>query len=468
MVRYSHCSFDMKTISKNILFSLGVGLVFFTGNQQGRIGLPIDINPSRVLASEDTVSPSVIRHKGIVSFTFDDGDYSVFSKAFPLFEKYQVPATAYIPTKFVGQKWVQNVNDYNLNENTKNNRYMTWRELHTLEKAGWEIGDHSETHPNFENIDEKAAITQFVDSTQALHGHGFKGRSFATPFGSYHLSDLSLAAKFFRSHRGFWERGHLNKIEDRNNLLLNLKAVLRTTTREEMESWIDEAVEKGQWLILVFHIVDDNPGDTAEFSYCWPTGDLQRILEKTRRLVDEKKITVQTVERASAPQGIRVYADSMSDASLANWKVESARSEIQKQQPLVRIDENGHGAFPEPKTSMAIEGSQNSFRLTSKPIKLRRKSSALEVELYLNKLQFSADSIKVVLVQNRAGGSAQRVALKELDSKAIPVHRMTIQSPLLSSDVESVQLEIQVLGPSNGTLYLDEIRVGEMAAGVAT
>ncbi|MGZ3745374.1 MAG: polysaccharide deacetylase family protein [Pseudobdellovibrionaceae bacterium] len=397
------------------------------------------------------------RSRGIVSFTFDDGDYSAIGKAYPLFKKYKLPATAYIPTQYVGQLWQPNINDYNMNERTKYNRYMNWSELHTLELAGWEIGDHSATHPNFEEIDPTLVMKELSESKQTLLAHGFKGQSFATPFGSYHVSDLTRAAKLFRSHRGFWEREGLNTIEDRNNLLLHLKAVMRSTSVKDVESWIDEAVNKGQWLVLVFHIIDDTPGTSNEFTFTYPTADLEKILQKTKSLSDKNKIDVMTVEKAAAPRGNTIFKDSMSEASLENWNI-SPLSQL----PVVHIDNSFHGAFPEPMASMAIEGSQQSFSITSKPVKINVKSSSLEVELYLEKMQFKAESVKLVLVQNMSDGRTRRTLLKELSPQDLPVQRLILQTPQLSSETENVQLEIQVPGPSHGTFYLDEIRIGEL------
>ncbi|MGZ3780876.1 MAG: polysaccharide deacetylase family protein [Pseudobdellovibrionaceae bacterium] len=447
----------MKTFTKSFFYTLVGSLLTMTTSN----------------AQEQSI---LTKHNvGIVSFTFDDGDYSVLSKAYPLFKKYNFPATAYIPTKYVGQLWTPNINDYNMNESTKNNRYMTWKELHDLENNGWEIGNHSESHPNFEKISDHHAWTEFYHSKKAFFSNRFKSENFATPFGSYNVADLQMAAKFFRSHRGFWERTDLNAIEDRNNLLLNLKAIERSTTSEEIETWIDEAATKGQWLILVFHIIDDNPGLSNEFAYSWPTNDLDKVLKKAKDLSSENKIKVLTVENALKPKGQTIFSDSMDDKSLTdNWKsnplsneTTSTQTRVGQPQPAVRIDNNNNGAFPKPAKSMSIKGSEHGFNVTSREISISPETSDLEVELYINSFQFKTALLKVLLTEHMSDGSTQKVLLKEMDSNTVPVQRMTIQTHLPTSDIKTVQLEIQSDGPSTGTLYVDEVRIGAMQPGDA-
>ncbi len=81
-------------------------------------------------ANAQTAASSLL--KGRVSITFDDGYDGIFTYAFPIFNKYNLPATVYpvIAAVQSGEAWS-----------------MDWSQLALLRDAGWEIGNNTMTHP---------------------------------------------------------------------------------------------------------------------------------------------------------------------------------------------------------------------------------------------------------------------------------------------------------------------------------
>jgi peptidoglycan/xylan/chitin deacetylase (PgdA/CDA1 family) len=115
--------------------------------------------------------------------TFDDGYRDNLQNALPLLEKYQIPATIFITTAYLGEQanfaWDQ--------EYTENDRaqFLTTQEIQTLSRNPLiEIGGHTHTHQRLselsvpgqeKEIQENKDILQEIISKPIIH--------FAYPFG---------------------------------------------------------------------------------------------------------------------------------------------------------------------------------------------------------------------------------------------------------------------------------------------
>jgi peptidoglycan/xylan/chitin deacetylase (PgdA/CDA1 family) len=102
-----------------------------------------------------------------VIITFDDGNLSVFQKAYPVMEKYGFTGTVYIVANRLKAK-----------------DFMQKRELSELVDSGWEVGSHSMTHTNLVQnhlLVRQEILQSRLDLEEALD---VKVDSFAYPFGS--------------------------------------------------------------------------------------------------------------------------------------------------------------------------------------------------------------------------------------------------------------------------------------------
>ena len=163
-------------------------------------------------------------NQGKVSLTFDDGLESVYSKALPILSERGLKATAYITTDFVDQPG-----------------YMTWDQVISLQNDyGWEIGSHSVTHLDIEGATLENIIYEVVESLQTLLALNLQVTNFASPFGCYDNNVLAVVAKYYNSHRGFWDRDDLNSCPY-NNLVLMTKSIESSTPLSEVYSYIDQA-----------------------------------------------------------------------------------------------------------------------------------------------------------------------------------------------------------------------------------
>jgi peptidoglycan/xylan/chitin deacetylase (PgdA/CDA1 family) len=110
---------------------------------------------------------------GAVVITFDDGYESVYRNAFPLLRKWDVPATLFVYTDFVGSR-----------------DGVSWAQLDEMQRSGLvDVQAHSKTHSNLIELEGgRARLDTELRQPRAviervLAGAGAKVRDFAYPYG---------------------------------------------------------------------------------------------------------------------------------------------------------------------------------------------------------------------------------------------------------------------------------------------
>ena len=106
-----------------------------------------------------------------VVLTFDDGYGDFHSQALPLLKQRGFNATLFQTTAWVGKE-------------DEKKRMLNWRELAESEQAGIEIGAHTSTHPQLDQLPEKLLREELYISKSMLEDHlGLKVPGLAYPFG---------------------------------------------------------------------------------------------------------------------------------------------------------------------------------------------------------------------------------------------------------------------------------------------
>lgn len=105
-----------------------------------------------------------------VLITFDDGYRDNYTDAFPLLKERNMPALIFIITDYIG---------------TQKN-YLTWDQVHEMEKNGIEFGSHTLSHAMLSQNDPKDAKFQ-LETSQAVFRWQFgkNARALAYPCGYY-------------------------------------------------------------------------------------------------------------------------------------------------------------------------------------------------------------------------------------------------------------------------------------------
>lgn len=115
---------------------------------------------------------------GLVALSFDDGMADNHSVLLPILRDYGLPATIYVATGLIGKDnpWMK----------PGTGRMMVEDELRDVAAAGVELGAHTVTHPNLEELDYDACLREMIESRDVLARlTGHPVRTFAYPFCMY-------------------------------------------------------------------------------------------------------------------------------------------------------------------------------------------------------------------------------------------------------------------------------------------
>jgi len=215
----------------------------------------------------------------MISFAFDDGWKNHISVAVPILNKYNIKGTFYVmsrPPKSMMKE--------------REGR-LSFEDCKTIEREGHEIGSHSRSHKNLVLWFWKAKKEIFV-SKKEFESNGITMHTFAYPYGwaNSYVAKLVKRAGFIGA-RAYIR--HTPKNQELKKYLLPTKAVVRHTTFEIIKNWIDQAIERKEWLILTFHDIRTDP-------YFFDT--TPKILEEVCTYVSERKIATCTIALGSSVQ----------------------------------------------------------------------------------------------------------------------------------------------------------------------
>lgn len=215
----------------------------------------------------------------MISFCFDDGWKNHISVVAPILKKYDIKGTFYV---------MSNPSRKMLSEREGR---LTFGDCKTLEKEGHEIGSHSRTHKNLVLWFWNAKKEIFL-SKKEFEDKGLIIQTFAYPYGWANAYVAKLVRKAgFIGARAYLR--HTPKNESLKNYLLPTKALVKNTNFDIVKSWIDQAIEKKEWLILTFHDVRIDP-------YFFDT--TPKILEEICSYVTQKNIETCTISQGVSVQ----------------------------------------------------------------------------------------------------------------------------------------------------------------------
>lgn len=162
-----------------------------------------------------------------VVITFDDGDVSVYTYAFPLMNRYGFTGTIFMITQFT-------------EENRKG--FLTWDQALEMARAGWRLEPHTKTHPSLRGNSREYQREQINGSIQSLKERlGYMPRFFAYPYGEYDATSIAVACEV-----GLW--GAVTTNPDDSNSRLSIYELPRdelfhTTTMQSFKNYLDDHKE---------------------------------------------------------------------------------------------------------------------------------------------------------------------------------------------------------------------------------
>jgi peptidoglycan/xylan/chitin deacetylase (PgdA/CDA1 family) len=183
--------------------------------------------------------------RAIVSIDFDDGWASQYANAVPALMANGLTATFYIITS--------------LSITAPNPVCMDVTELHTLISDGYEIGNHTDTHPDLTTLEPAEVQTEMGGAQSVFQAAlGITPTDFAYPYGAYDPTTVAIGEQVgFASQRSV--NAGMNTKGDIDFTQLKVEEVTTSTTPAEVEAWVNQAIASKSWLILLYHQVDTQP-----------------------------------------------------------------------------------------------------------------------------------------------------------------------------------------------------------------
>ena len=188
-------------------------------------------------ANFDDLRAGVAARPAVV-MSFDDGDASVYSTAYPIMRARGLRGTAYIVSSSVGASGK-----------------MTLTQLRVLDADGWDIGNHSSTHRDLATLDLASVEKELDDCAGFLTKNGLprSARDVAYPLGSYDQTVLqAMEATGMTTGRTVSYRPESLPM-DEPYLISASGASAAQQTVAQIESSIDRAVNDGATIHLFFH-----------------------------------------------------------------------------------------------------------------------------------------------------------------------------------------------------------------------
>jgi peptidoglycan/xylan/chitin deacetylase (PgdA/CDA1 family) len=363
-----------------------------------------------------------------VSFTFDDGYASAYTKAAPALQQYGYTGTSYVTTSYVGKT-----------------NYMKWANVKALKNSyGWEIGSHSVSHPLMTKLNATKLQNEVVNSKLALQAQGIVPTSFATPFGDYNSNVIAEIARNYTSHRPFHDAGYNTWPYD--NYRLQVQQVQSGVSIDMVKSYIDQAANNGTWLVLVFHDIKDNPS-TLPDDYEYKTSDLSSIAAYAKaKLVKNVNVTDGMVGLGSSDN---MLPSPITGSQLGNgWTTDSPAR--------ISVNSANKGAFPEAITSLKVSGSSSSNVHLFSPRVSVNHASSYGLKGYVNGVTLPAEVGFYIDEYDNNGNWISGQYKKTISNNQIKDLSVAYQPS--SASVLSARLQIITGANSNVLYYLDNIQ----------
>jgi peptidoglycan/xylan/chitin deacetylase (PgdA/CDA1 family) len=149
---------------------------------------------------------------GAVALTFDDGFRNFYEHAFPVLQRYSLPATVFVVSGYCGRcnDWPTQPRDTGV----PLLELMSWSAVEELSRAGIEIGSHTETHPHLSRLSAAEVERELSASRAALEDRiGKSVHTFAYPYGESTPLVRSAVRRYFQWACGT-ELGYLSPAAD--------------------------------------------------------------------------------------------------------------------------------------------------------------------------------------------------------------------------------------------------------------
>jgi peptidoglycan/xylan/chitin deacetylase (PgdA/CDA1 family) len=151
-----------------------------------------------------------------ICLTFDDGYRDNYTFALPILERFNLKATFYLVTGYIGSdrvfEWIRDSKGMSDDVSVSRSEFMplNWDQVLEMERRGMEFGSHSHSHRSLSEIDPGIIAGELGESIRELEKHLSDGAySFACPFGVWReaaekLKELVQGSGYSGAFLGKW------------------------------------------------------------------------------------------------------------------------------------------------------------------------------------------------------------------------------------------------------------------------
>ena len=210
----------------------------------------VDVSDLGILATNYQQKKAGFPEK-LVVLTFDDGNKSDYTFVAPLLQSYGFGATFYVTE--------------GLTFLTDKTAFMTWEEAKELNDAGFEIGNHTGTHPDLRTLNREETVAELEQIEQRFAEYGIDPAT-TLCYPSYHYTDDAISVlrekgyTFARRgvapefpYSGDGDRGPVYNPSVHDPLLVSTTGASGPTWTWEDFLWAIEQSKDGNVAVLTFH-----------------------------------------------------------------------------------------------------------------------------------------------------------------------------------------------------------------------
>lgn len=215
-------------------------------------------------------------HRPLVTLSFDDGFDPVYTNGLPLFQKYGVVTTQFIPTGFIDQQG-----------------RFTRSMVQSFAHSGHEIGSHTVTHPFLTSLSKAQVDQELMQSQQEIFTiTGIRPTSLATPYGAYSSTVTQESSNYYRAMRNV--NVGFNSRENADAFDIKVQDITATTTINDISTWLAKSKADKTWLVLVYHNLSADQANAG--LYNTPPDEFEKHLQ----LIKASGITILPMNQAVA------------------------------------------------------------------------------------------------------------------------------------------------------------------------
>jgi peptidoglycan/xylan/chitin deacetylase (PgdA/CDA1 family) len=389
-------------------------------------------------AAQSTADPREAK----VSFTFDDGFESTLTQGATTLKKYNLKGTIYVSTGCINNSGPcrNNVNPPA--------RYLTWTGISQLKNTyGWEIAAHTVNHRRLSELSNADKETELKGAKDELARRGYTVTNFASPEGDYDYPSLAVVAKYYNTHRGFWDQNVNNW--PYNDNILNVVQVQAGVSVAQVKAKIDQAIINKQWVILVFHDIRTNASTNPD-DYEYRTADLDQIASyvRTKQLQGQiKPVTI--AEGLIQPKPNLLQNGSFTNGIANGWSTDNPSG--------VARDTTSKGQFPSPQDSVKFTGTAKAGHLFT-PAVAANPNATYAFKTFVNTLGKTAGEFGFYVDEYDAAGNW--ISGKWLGAVWLPtVSHFTATYTPTSANVVTFKIQTYLSANAGGVVYADNYQL---------